>query len=238
MIREDDFRITTGDLDGYDVIRPYAIFDYFQIMAGIHGEEVGVGFEAMNARNCHWVITKNKYRILKYPNASDKIIVRTWPIEPGRADFDRAYQILDCNNEVLIEGKNKWCAIDADTKRIVRSSNIQLNGEYVTDITSDIEFERTPNIKKEDMNYQFSYQVRMSGLDHYHHLNNAKYGEIFLDALDLSNKRIKEMQINNMNEAKLGVKIYIYTLETDNRVDILGLLEDDKICFTGYCLLH
>ena len=232
MIKEEQFHLTTGDLDGFDNLRPYAILDLFQEMAGNHAEDIGVGYETMLNKDYFWIVSKNKYYVHKYPKTSEKVIVRTWPLPPGRADFDRSYQILNLDNELLIEGKSKWCVVEAQSKRIVRSDNIHFNGDYCNDFCNNIEFTKLPLLKKEDLEYRFSFEVRPSSVDHYHNMNNAKYSEIVLDCLELDDaKRIKSMQINYLHESKIGAKLDIYMKREENIIYVYGYLENEVASF-------
>lgn len=222
MEKEYTFHLTTGMLDQYDRLRPYAILDLFQEMAGFHAEEIGVGYDAMIQKGYNWVITKNKFEVKKYPKANENIKVYTWPIIPGKCDFDRGYLIKDQNDEVLVEGKSKWCVIDSITHKIIRSDNVVFNGEYINR-NSNIEFERTPLLNVTDLEYKFDYIVRPSMLDHYHHMNNAKYAEVVLDVLDLDETTvIQTLQINNFHEIKCGEIIKLYYTTKNDLVYIYG----------------
>lgn len=237
MYKADLFHLTTGDLDEFDNIRPYAILDLFQEMAGNHAEEIGVGYEDMLKLGYNWVITKNKYIINKYPFPSEVVKVCTWPIAPGRADFDRAYEIQNQKGEVLIEGKSKWCVIDNKTHKIIRSDKIIFMGNYINK-ECNIEFERGMLLNQKDLEFRFDYLVRPSMLDHYHHMNNAKYAEIVLDALELTNEqKIKELQINNFNEVKCGEIIKVYKTIINNIIHIYGYTLNnciyDKLAFNA-----
>ena len=237
MFKSDSFHLTTGNLDEFDRLRPYAILDLFQEMACNHAEEIGVGYEAMLSKGYYWIITKNKYIINKYPKPSETVQVQTWPIAPGRADFDRAYQILSLDGEVLVEGRSKWCVIDNTTRKIIRSDKVDFNGKYI-DRDLQVVFERGNLLNKNDLEFMFDYTVRPSMLDHYHHMNNAKYAEVVLDALELtSDQLIEELQINNFNEVKCQEVIKVYKKIIDNYVHIYGYTlnndEYDKLAFNA-----
>ena len=228
MEKECEFLLTAGMLDEYDKLRPYSILDLFQEMACRHADEIGVGYHKMLSDGYNWVITKNKFEIHKYPEASESVLVYTWPIAPGRADFDRAYLIKTLNGEILVEGKSKWCVIDSQTHKIIRSDKIKFNGEYINK-ESNIEFDRSTILKQNELDFLFDYVVTPSMLDHYHHMNNAKYAEVVYDALRLqSNEEIKTLQINNLKELKCGEIIKVFKTQINDTVYVYGYTEEQN----------
>lgn len=237
MYKETLFRLTTGMLDEFDKLRPYTILDLFQEMAGSHAEELGVGYDSMLEKGYNWVITKNKFIVNKYPKPSEVVNVCTWPIIPGRADFDRAYLIKNLNGEVLVEGLSKWCVIDSITHRIIRSDKVKFNGEYIS-TKSNLEFERGVIIEKSELDFVFDYLVTPSMLDHYHHMNNAKYAEVVLDVVrSHTNNQIQGVQINNFNEVKCGEIIKVYNKKIDGGILVYGYTISgdcyDKLAFNA-----
>lgn len=232
LIYEKNFTLTTGSLDNYDNFRPYAILDLFQEVAGEHAYLLGLGYQAMIEKNYAWVITKNKYQIYKYPTSNEIVKVITWPSVAGRADFDRNYKIVNQNNEVIVRGISKWCIIDVTTRKICRSGNIDYNGEFYEEET--LEFDRINNLPKEELTFLYNHVVRSSQLDHYQHLNNAKYSDIILDALDLNeNQEIFEIQINNQREVRKGETIEVYSKKTDEGYLLYGFLGNGNVSFSS-----
>ena len=51
-----DFFIHTRDVNYNDIIKPTALLDMFQDLAGIHASELGVGYDVLKEKNYAWVI--------------------------------------------------------------------------------------------------------------------------------------------------------------------------------------
>ena len=69
---------------------------------------------------------------------------------------------------------------------------------------------------------KWSHQVRYTDMDFNMHANNAKYIEWVMDSVDieqLKNYRIREFQINYIQEAHFGDKVDIYSSLPDNSSD-------------------
>ena len=73
--------------DCNDKIKPTAIFNLFQDVACVNGEQLGVGFEAMLSKNLYWVLSRVKYDIIIAPKVDEEVFVETWPCEKGKIDF-------------------------------------------------------------------------------------------------------------------------------------------------------
>ena len=215
------FLVTTNDFDYKDDFRPSAVLNYFQVVAGMHASEIGVGFDVFKVRNLAWVLVKIKYRCIEEAKPDTHIIVKTWPKEPKRVEHDRLYQIKDINDNVLFEGLSRWCVIDFNTRRISRETSLY-NGEFINDDV-DLVFD-TDIIKSNDfelLDYMFDYVVRLSDLDHNGHMNNTKYGDIVL-SLTQEGKHIEEFEINFVNECLLGQTIKIYKKEINDKLFVIG----------------
>ena len=215
LVNSYPFLLTTNDFDYKDEIRPSAVLNYFQVVAGMHANEIGVGFDAFKAKNLAWVLVKIKYKRVKKVDLDSKINVKTWPKEPKRVEHDRFYQILDERNDVLFEGLSRWCVIDFDTRRISREKSLY-TGEFLNEeveVLFDNDVIKTINI--EEFEYMYDYVVRLDSLDHNGHMNNTRYGDIVLSLCD-KEKTIKELEINFLNESLLGDTIAVYKKELDN----------------------
>ena len=76
MFLEKKFVIHTTHTDFKDIIRPYAILDFFQDLAGIHAEQIGVGFEDIAKLGYIWVVLYEQYEVLQnLCKFGDEIIV-------------------------------------------------------------------------------------------------------------------------------------------------------------------
>ena len=61
MFKNMNFFIHTRDLDKYDIIKPSAILEFFQDIAGIHADELGIGYETCKQKNLAWVVLYQRF---------------------------------------------------------------------------------------------------------------------------------------------------------------------------------
>ena len=207
-----------------------SILSIFQDIASIHAEEIGVGYEAMSENNLYWVLSRVKFDIIKMPLINQTVIVETWPHVKGRVDFDRDIRISSETGEVLIIGTSKWCVIDAVSRMLQRTENINYVGEYYEEVNYEDKFNKIiiPNDEKEE---KFIYSVMFSDLDHNKHMNNTNYATITSNAIN--NKMFNHFEINFINECKLGDEICINLIKNTMGEYIIGIKEE-RIIFVSY----
>ena len=115
MFYEFESYIREKDVSIKDTIRPSAILDYFQDAAGIHADILKIGYQDIIKDNLLWVILYSEFNVVKrLPLFGEKIKVQTWPKMKGKLEFDREFQILDSNDEVLVNGISVFCLINKE----------------------------------------------------------------------------------------------------------------------------
>lgn len=200
-------------------LKPMAILSIFQDVASVHGEQIGVGYEAMLNKNLYWVLSRVKYNIIKHPQINQEVKVITWPHEKGRIDFDRDFLILNNNNEVLIKGCSKWCIINTVNRSLARTDDVNYNGEIWTEVNYTDKFNKSPTFEIEGLTPKFSYVVNFSDLDHNQHMNNTIYANLIYNAI--TNKNVNNFQINFISECKLN--------------DCINVFYNNENLVCGYC---
>ncbi|MBR2880461.1 MAG: hypothetical protein IKC02_07305, partial [Oscillospiraceae bacterium] len=103
-IFEDTYNLRAADFDRRRKLRPAAIMDLFQDIAGRHANALGVGLEDLLKKNIVWILVKIRFRVLKDAHMYQRVCVRTWPLPPQRMGYEREYVISDENGEPIVEG--------------------------------------------------------------------------------------------------------------------------------------
>jgi len=231
---DDVFHLTSGDFDHHLRIKPCSIFNLFQEAALVHANILHVGNDALKEKNKAWILLRSKYVLFQQPKESQKVKVQTWPLPGQKVEYNREFRILDMEENILVKGTSKWCIIDLDTKKISRQG-LTFNGEFYTETNFDESFDKLPNIEVGDESLVYTHQVRISDLDHYQHMNNAKYSEIILNALELKeDEYIKEVQINFINEMKLNEVVKILKTKVKKGYYVIGCKNPNIIAFRAY----
>lgn len=221
MIYEKEYLLRVSDFDKNDDLKPTAILDMFQSVAEEHARILNIGYEELLAKNCVWVLLRTKYDVLKNVRfGTEKVIVKTWPLPKGKADYDRDYAIYSADGELLIKGSSKWCVINYATRRLVFGANVSYpEGDEICPIVNYAEgLKKIPDFSL-DGAMVFKGYAGDSAVDHNGHVNNVKYCEFILDALSLAyGEKIKAFEINYLNEIPLGEYAIYYITNGKNRL--------------------
>lgn len=236
MKKKMDFFIHTKDVDHNDIIRPSAILDMFQDLAGIHAEELGVGYQYLKDQNYAWVVLYQRYEIKKLPPYLKQVTLTTWPKPKRRLEFEREYLLQDKNGIDLVQGISNWVIIDLTTRGLVRSDKIEFQGEYETFTNFFEKCKRKLNLDPNKIEKYYEYEVTLEDIDHNGHMNNARYlnsiQNIFF-SID-SKKYMKEVEISYIKEARYKDRIRIGHYSVNEKDAFIGFL-DNEICFE--CLI-
>lgn len=229
--KELTFRLTVGDLDQYDRITPYAISNLFQEIAALHAEELGVGYEVMNNKNLAWIIARNKIDIINHNNITKIVKVHTWPHPNGRFDFERDYLLYNENNELIAKGTSKWLVYDLKRNFLCSSKGIMEDIDFKEDKLYEEKFDKIVYGDINEFKKIYEYKISYLDLDHYGHMNNAKYLNVMMNALNLSNvDNIYQLQIDYINQGYFNEVIDVYKKEEQDFTYLIGK-NLDKIIF-------
>lgn len=231
-----NFFVSTKDVDCHDIIKPSAVLDIFQDIAGLHAEELGVGLGALRKYNLAWVILYQHFKIKKTPQYMEDVKVNTWPKPKNRLEFPREYLMTDLEDEELIQGVSNWVLIDLNTRNLVRSDKLEFPGEYYDFTNYKGNLKRRLKLDNQLIRDWYSYEVEYNDLDHNLHMNNARYLDFILDkwAQINTNKYINEVEIAYIKEAKYKdiIRVGHYTIESLEAY--IGYV-NDELCFE--CLI-
>ncbi len=231
LIYEKIFTLTNGMFDEKGSIKPYAILDLFQRIAGDHADELGCGTAYCDEHNYGWILARQECYIYNSPKPQDQIQVITFPHKPGLIDFKREYIIKSLTGSIIAHGCALWVLVDLNTHKIIRTNNIYPEGEYITETLFPGKITKPISIKEKGI-YIDNYKVTKSDIDIYHHMNNAKYAEVMFDYASLDAKDIKYFAVCYHNEIKEKESMSIFKQIIDHNIYITGC-NNEKIIFTS-----
>ena len=226
-----EYFLRASDFDKFGRIKPSSVLDLFQDAAGQHAEELGVGFEAMLERSYLWVLTRVKFKIYSETKSYQKVIIKTWPLEPSRITYRREYSIENENGELLIGGSSEWVVIHSEKRRFVSANDLYpLTDGFHTEIMCEEKLGKIPDFQTTAEPYVIN--SRFSELDINNHVNNTKYANYVLDAINpQKTDRLKEFQIDYRKEVLEGAKLNIYHSKQGEIILAKGQNDDDDIMF-------
>lgn len=219
---ERKYHLRTSDFDMRNRILPSSVLDLFQDVAGEHATSLGVGYTDLLPQNKCWMILRLRYEVERQPKTFSDVIVKTWPVESKRIEFDRDYVISDTEGNVLIRGTSQWAILDVSDRAkpslvMARDFELGLN-EYVSDRALEGRFERIPQKFDADGDAA-TVKSGYTDIDTNGHVNNIKYANFILNALDLSHDReISAFRIDYLKEILSGSEINIYSRSDEGSI--------------------
>lgn len=231
------YRITISDVDFMKKLKVSAAFNYFQEIAGLHAENLGIGFKTLEQKyGVFWVLTRMRVDFLRYPIWDEEIIVETWPQTPRKYSCTRDYLMKDCNGNIISRAVSQWVMLDIKTRKLRKTDLIAVHfpkiiKERAIDCTlGKVKLPQEPKIA-------YKRVIGCSDIDINCHLNNCKYLDFIMDCFsmeELKKYHAKSIQVNYINEAFPGNTIVLYKCTSPseaNRLYIEGVNEEDNSTF-------
>lgn len=228
LVYERKIKFRTSDYDKYDQIKIQSLLDLFQDYAGEHANMLGIGYQLMIEKKLIWVLVSSKVDYLGEIKYGKDYIIRTWPREKGRIDFIRDYEIEDENGNIVVKASSKWVVVNSETRRIVRTGDIEYDGEIYPKNNYDDVKKLKVNIPH---NKQFvkSYKTMNSDIDHNGHMNNSKYVELIFNCNDVEKgKYFTNIHIDYLHETMLGDTIDLFKFKDDNYIYYVGYVNNEE----------
>ncbi len=203
------FTLKNADFSFQDKIKPQAILEVFEEIAGRDANDAHVGYHELISKNLAWVIVRTKVEIVHELINGENAYVETYSNPPGRIDFDRNYLIKNLNDEVCVKAITKWIIIDYTTRRIVRSNVATFPSEKISDekVITDL---KKLNFGDENLTLSKEEKVKLNDLDHNGHMNNCRYMEFIYNTFDYNEKRnLCSFSLEYVKEIKFNEKITI-----------------------------
>lgn len=212
---ERKYYLRTSDFDCRWQLQPASILDLFQDVAGAHAAELGIGGAAMMEKQLMWVLTKVKFQVLAQPDMFQPVTVRTWPLAPSRIGFQREYQILGEEGELLVKGSSQWVLVHCEKRCFMPVKDVY---PMELDFRTEQMFEgKMARIRDQETQGE-PYRLRpgYSELDINGHVNNTKYANFVLDAWNPGEDEVIEsFQIDYHREVQGGTELALYLRRED-----------------------
>ena len=213
-----EYDLRAGDFDQFNRIKPSAVLELFQDAAGQHAEELGLGFEAMLARSYLWVLTRIRFKILSQPKSYQRVVIKTWPLEPNRLNYRREYCMEDEQGNRLIVGSSEWVVIHSEKRRFVSAPDLYpFTDGFHTERSFEEKLGKIPDFEGAEPPY--SVTPGFCELDVNGHVNNTKYANYVLDAVNPGKgEALVDVQIDYRKEVLQGTQLEIFHTKRDGFV--------------------
>ncbi len=216
-----EYIIQGSEVDFQQKLRLSTLFLDLQDLATEHAEQLEAGRDHLGRFNGIWVLARVKLDIVRLPTWKERIVIETWPQQPGRVDFERDFLVYDSEGNVIIRAVSVWVIIDINTRRIKRSSQVDITFPHVDrDRAIDSNIGKL-RLKEESLKHLYERRVAYSDIDVNEHLNNSRYIDYIMDCFPLEvhrNNSLTSIQVDYINEALPGDNIVMYLCD-GNSVD-------------------
>ncbi len=234
-VLHENFRIRSYHADLNRCLKPHYLTAFLQEAAWKHANHLDLGYEFMQQERVAWMLARIYFEMEKYPVWRDEIIIETWPKGTDGLFFVRDMLILDSDSKRLGAATTYWLLVDLKSKR-------PRIPELHTDILSLNKDKHAVDKKPEKLKLTSKKEIdriiaRISDIDLNNHVNSNIYIEWIINNLAVlfhGNHYIKSLQMNFLNEAKLGEEVIIYHDTEDlPGVTLFEGLKDNgsKTCF-------
>jgi len=223
--------LRASDFDKNETLTPRAILELFQDAAGAHAEEIGIGFHELLNKNLLWVITRTKFVIEKKIERYSTVKIKTWPLSPQRFIFRREYVMYNADGEVAVRGSADWMVINSETRTLTSGESVfPANAEYITELSLDEKLRKIRDIEGEVT--ESAATPKFCDIDLNGHVNNTRYADFAINAINPDKRKIKSFQIDYHKEVLEGEELKLTVTENAETYVVKGENTEGEKKFT------
>ena len=226
------FPIRTGHVDWEKKLSIPGLFLCLQEIAWEHADIWGFGYKQLNEKGQFWVLSKLKVQINQYPQWLDELHLHTWSKEPETFTAYRDFIGYNQHGVQMFKATSSWHILSMTTGRLQRVDELRQifpvpeNLHAIEDKPGKLS--APENEVKGDR-----LKVTLSDIDMNLHVNNARYIQWVLDSFPYDfaqSHKIVEIEVNFLQQAKLGDEYYIVIQNLGNGIYLSAVLraEDNK----------
>ena len=224
-----EFRIASYQADVSARIRPSAILEIMQEMAGAHAELLNVGRTRLLPMHLAWVLTRVEVRMERYPLSGEVITVETFPMSNRRVFFPRYFIFRDSEGRQIGCAGSLWVVLDINTRKMANAAEIVPLLPDNSDLTAPMGMPAMV----EDVSGQMQEALctpAYTDLDMNGHVNNTRYLDWCCNALGIDTMKasiLKQFAVNFHQEILPGQEVHTVLQREDSRFSFSGF-EGDK----------
>lgn len=220
-----DFHIYSYQTDLNARLRPGALLEIMQEVAGCHAEKIGVGREKLLETNVVWVLTRLEVHMSRWPAHGETLTVVTFPMPNRRWFFPRYFRFYDGEGNEIGHAGSMWVLLDVTERKMARPDPVIALMPDNSDLTAPMGMPATVSECAGDSVETLHTSV-YTDLDMNGHVNNTRYLDWCCNALGVDTLRRSELAsfAINFNQEVLPGR----TVRTELR------REGDRFSFSGF----
>jgi medium-chain acyl-[acyl-carrier-protein] hydrolase len=199
----EEFSIRSFDVDCAGRLRPTALFNYFQDIAGRHADALGLGYKALQSSGNLWVLSRALVRITRLPRWEESVQLTTWPKGVDGLLFLREFSLTDQTGATLVLGTTGWLFLDAQSFKPLGAQSLPIPLPVMPQkhaLDEPLKKLKVPAALPES----HARKVLQSDIDVNKHVNNARYVDWVMDMYDVdfhAGHSLRSLQMNYLGEA-------------------------------------
>ncbi|WP_434309914.1 acyl-[acyl-carrier-protein] thioesterase [Hominifimenecus sp. rT4P-3] len=202
-----------------------ALINYFQDCSTFHSEDIGVGLDYLQERDCAWLMSFWQVVIEEYPRMGEEIQIETRPYEFELFMGKRNFEMFSAQGDSLAKADSLWFYYDAKKGRPERPPK-DLVLAYGLDEAIEMDYAKSRKIPLADsMKLLPPFPVRRIQLDTNNHVNNGQYVRMAVEYIPAGD--VREFRIEYKKAARLGDVIYPWVGERDGWT-VVALCDENK----------
>ena len=227
-----EYIVSNNDVDKSFRLKVAAVFRYFQDVALLATESLGVDSISLSKRNIDWVITRMTVEVKRLPKCDEVIYVHTYPGKDMAMLYPRYFFITDAKGEVIIKSASIWALIDNASRKVI------VDRDVISKLPPESFDEQLPLPDKitipENLRFIEKRTIHYSDLDFNSHMNNVRYVELLMDTHDSAfydSHHLQSITLNYMRELK--EKETVDVLTDASIPETIAVYNKDGLAFLG-----
>ncbi|MDR1406297.1 MAG: hypothetical protein LBI89_03745 [Prevotellaceae bacterium] len=209
----EEYVVSTYHVDFDRKVTVPSLLLLLQDAAWKHAGQHGFGYSHLQAQGLFWVLAKIRVDIYRYPQWQERVRIETWGKLPELLTAFRDFEGFDREGNKLFAATSAWHILSAAGNRPQSMEDFK-NRFPIAEGKHAIEEKpaKVPVAKKTRQTLPAA--VLPSDLDMNLHVNNTRYVQWILDRFDFSflqQRRLKEIEVNFLSQAKMGDSYIIST---------------------------
>lgn len=189
-----------------------SLMKFFEDIALLQSENVGLGLNYYEKNNVAWLLFKWDIRIKNMPAYKDTVKVITEPIGFRKYYAYRKFEVLSESGEILVEADSIWLLVNTKIRRPIQIIEDMYKGYNLTPQDDYVpEIDKVEEVNKIDFEMEFT--VSQNDIDTNNHVNNVRYIEWAMETLPMEqfrNRCLSRLKVFYKKETVYGKTIKSY----------------------------
>ncbi|MGN0070381.1 MAG: acyl-[acyl-carrier-protein] thioesterase [Atopobiaceae bacterium] len=216
-----DSRVRYSESDGEGRLSLYALMNYFQDCSTFQSEHLGIGLEHLKSLHLGWIVGTWHIEIESLPRFCERIETSTWAYHVKGLQAKRCFQMKREDGTSCVKADSLWFMFDLENQRVINVPE----SEYAYMDEAEPRLDIGPLLRRVKAEGPATTMrpsvVTEQFLDTNHHMNNANYVLLALQALP-AECLPHTIDVQYKRAAMLGDTIVpiVHTTEDGHAVDL------------------